>query len=115
MQVDTSRAGSSLPPSTSDPTSIEPTVDSSSLGSHPMITQAKASIFKTRHPANFGILGSFGLLSALLATTEPKGFKSATKNHAWVAAMDEEIRALQQNDTWTLVPRPANTNIVSSK
>lgn len=29
--------------------------------------------------------------------------------------MDEEIRALQQNDTWTLVPRPANTNIVGSK
>ena len=29
--------------------------------------------------------------------------------------MDEEIRALQQNDTWTLVPHHANTNIMGSK
>ena len=114
VQVDTSRAGSALPPSTSDPTFIEPTIDSSSLGSHPMITRAKAGIFETRHPANIGIFGSSRLLSALLASTEPKGFKYAAKNLAWVAAMDEEIRALQQNDTWTLVSRPANTNIVVS-
>ena len=60
-------------------------------------------------------MGSYGLLFALLASSEPKGFKSATKNPAWVAAMDEQIRALQQNDTGTLVPRPANTNIVGSK
>ena len=38
VQVDTSLAGSTLPPSTSNSTSIEPTVDSSSLGTHPMIT-----------------------------------------------------------------------------
>ena len=83
MQVDTSLAGSSLPPSTSDPTSIELAVDSSpSLGSHPMITRAKAGIFKTRHPANLGISGSSGLLSTLLASIEPKGFKSAAKNPA---------------------------------
>ena len=82
MPVDTSRAGSTLPPSTSDPTSIESTIDSSSLGSHPMITRAKAGIFKTRHPANIGILGSSGLLYALLASTEPKEFKSAAKNPA---------------------------------
>ena len=82
MQVDTSLAGSTLPPSTSDSTSIEPTIDSSSLGTHPMITRAKSGIFKTRHPANLGILGSSGLLSALLASIESKGFKSAAKNPA---------------------------------
>ena len=60
-------------------------------------------------------MGLYGLLYALLASTEPKGFKSAVKNPARVSAMDEEIRALQQNDTWTLVPRPLNTNIMGSK
>ena len=55
MQVDTSLAGSTLPPSTSNSTSIEPTVDSSSLGTHPMITRAKAGMFKTRHPVNLVI------------------------------------------------------------
>ena len=90
MQVDTSFAGSSLPPSTSDPTSIEPTVDSSSsLGSHPIITRAKVGIFKTRHPANLGILDSYGLLYSLIASIEPKGFKSVAKNPTWVVAMDE--------------------------
>jgi hypothetical protein len=85
------------------------------MPSHPMLTQAKADIFKTRHPAYLALLGSFGLLSALLASTEPKGFKSAAKNPAWLAAMDEEIQALQTNRTWILVPRPTNTNIVGSK
>ena len=85
------------------------------MGSHYMLTRAKASIFKTRHPANLVALGSSGLLSALLASIEPKGFKSAAKNPAWLAAMDEEIQALQTNLTWILVPQPANTNIVGSK
>ena len=29
--------------------------------------------------------------------------------------MDEEFQALQQNDIWTSIPRPANTNNVGSK
>ncbi|RVW29453.1 Retrovirus-related Pol polyprotein from transposon RE1 [Vitis vinifera] len=116
VQVDTSLAGSSLPPLASSPHSIELADDScSSLGSHPMITRAKAGIFKTGHPANLGVLGSSGLLSDLLASTEPKGFKFAAKNPAWLAAMDEEVQALQQNGTWILVPRPVNTNIVGFK
>ena len=60
-------------------------------------------------------MGTSGLLSTLLVSTEPKRFKFAAKNPAWFAALDEEIRALQQNNTWTLVPRPANTDIVGSK
>ncbi|RVW76295.1 Retrovirus-related Pol polyprotein from transposon RE1 [Vitis vinifera] len=88
LVVDTSLAGSFLPPLASSPHSIELATDSSSsLGSHPMITRAKAGIFKARHPANLG-------------------------NPAWLAAMDEEVQALQQNGTWILVSWPVNTNIV---
>ena len=99
------------------PTKLPPAalVATISMGSYHMLTRAKAGIFKTCHPANLAALGSFGLLSALLASIEPKGFKSAAKNPAWLAAMDEEIQALQTNRTWILVPRPANTNIVGSK
>ncbi|CAI9763212.1 unnamed protein product [Fraxinus pennsylvanica] len=53
--------------SATDPMITDPTsAHAFPLGSHPMLTQAKAGIFKTRHPANLGILGSSGLLSALL-------------------------------------------------
>lgn len=80
-----------------------------------MLTRAKAGIFKSRHPANIGVLGSSSLLSALLESTKPKGFKSTAKNPAWLAAIDDKVRALQKNQTWILVTRPANTNIVGSK
>ena len=50
------------------------------LGSHPMLTRAKAGIFKTRHPTNLSVLRSSELLSALLASTKPKGFKFVAKN-----------------------------------
>ena len=83
MLAYTSFAGSSLPRSASDPPSIEPAVDSSfSMSFHPKITRAKYGIFKTRHLANLGVLGSSGLLSAILASTEPRRFKSTTKNSA---------------------------------
>ena len=54
-----------------------------------MITQAKVGILRTRHPTNLGILGSFELFSARLATTQPREFKSTAKSTAWLAAMDD--------------------------
>uniref|UniRef100_A0A2N9GUK4 Reverse transcriptase Ty1/copia-type domain-containing protein n=1 Tax=Fagus sylvatica TaxID=28930 RepID=A0A2N9GUK4_FAGSY len=125
VQATTSHAGSSLSHSNSStappkpvtelPIIARPPISAASSSSHPMLTRAKAGIFKTRHPAHLSLVESSGLLSALLASTEPKGFKSAAKNPAWLNAMDEEIQALQSNHTWILVPRPTNTNIVGSK
>lgn len=77
-----------------------------------MQTRAKFGIFKPHYPAN---LASTTLLSALTATSEPRGFKSASKSPVWVSAMQEEIDALRSNATWDLVPRPPNANIVGSK
>ncbi|KAH9716300.1 retrovirus-related pol polyprotein from transposon RE1 [Citrus sinensis] len=48
-------------------------------------------------------------------TTEPETLKSALKYPQWVIAMNEELQALNQNNTWTLVPRPQNANIIGSK
>ena len=69
-----------------------------------MLTRAKSGIFKTCHPTNLSVLSSSELLSALLTSIGLKGFKSAVKNSAWLAAIDEEVQALQQNHTWVLVP-----------
>lgn len=77
-----------------------------------MTTRAKASIFKPRYPID---LTTTPLLTALAATVDPRGFKSAIKSPHWLAAMQEEIDALHSNHTWELVPAPPNTNIVGSK
>jgi hypothetical protein len=50
-----------------------------------------------------------------MALKEPRGFKSATKHPEWVSAMDDEICALHQNHTWSLVPRPSNKNVVGCR
>jgi hypothetical protein len=45
----------------------------------------------------------------------PKTYKSALLDSNWAAAMQAEFNALIENNTWTLVPRPSNSNIVSGK
>lgn len=52
---------------------------------------------------------------ALNVQVEPKSWKSAIKQPHWKSAMEEEIRALEHNETWVLVPRPKDLNVVGSK
>lgn len=82
--------------------------------SHLMVTRAKAGIFQPQYPT-YLIHHVSGLLYALLTTSKPRGFKSAAKNPAWLATMDEEIKALCDNCTWDLIPLPSKMNIVGSK
>lgn len=51
---------------------------------------------------------------ALFVETNPKGFKT-TSEHNLKDAMKEDILALHQNNTWTLVPHPKSSNVVGSK
>ena len=104
-----------LAPSAVPMDQIHATTASALSSSHPMITRAKSRIVKTRHPDHLSFVQSTPLIHALLATSEPKGFKSFAKNPAWLATMDDEMKVLQINHTWDLVPRPSNANIVSSK
>ena len=102
LQVTDSLAGLFSPPLKPRPppvaSDVAPT-PTPPLGSHLMLTRVKVGIFKTRHTVNLSVFSSSGLLSTLLASTEPKRFKYATKNPAWLAAMDEEVQALQHNRT----------------
>jgi len=50
-----------------------------------------------------------------LSKIEPISFEEANKDEHWVKAMDEELYQIEKNDTWELVPRPKNKNVISTK
>ena len=50
-----------------------------------------------------------------LPNEEPKSIKAALNNENWVEAIHSEMGSLMRNETWTLVPRPANKNIVGCR
>ena len=57
---------------------------------------------------------------ALLSSTssDPKTYQQASSGPdaaKWASAMDIEYKSLMEHETWTLVSRPANQNVVSSK
>ena len=47
--------------------------------------------------------------------SEPDTVKAALEDEDWHTAMKSEISSLHDNDTWELVPRPANKNVVGSR
>jgi hypothetical protein len=51
----------------------------------------------------------------LLSTIEPNYFEEANKDEFWNKAMDEELDQIEKNDTWELVPRPKNKNVIDTK
>jgi hypothetical protein len=52
---------------------------------------------------------------ALLSMIEPNSFEEASKDELWNKAMDEELDQIEKNDTWELVPRPKNKNVIDTK
>ena len=46
---------------------------------------------------------------------EPKNFEEASKDEDWVKAMNEELDQIEKNNTWELVPRPIDKNLIGSK
>lgn len=69
------------------------TIFENTLPVHPMITRARAGIFKPRHQVDLAHLDAHCLYSAPFASHDPKGFKLASKNRKWMLAMHEEIDA----------------------
>jgi hypothetical protein len=46
---------------------------------------------------------------------EPKNFHEASKDVNSLKSMTEELDQIEKNDTWELVPRPTNKNVIGSK
>eukprot|EP00253_Pinus_taeda_P026694 PITA_26694 len=52
---------------------------------------------------------------ALLTSIEPQNVSEACKYECWVKAMNEELEKIEKNNTWELVPRPHDKNIIGTK
>jgi len=46
---------------------------------------------------------------------EPKNVNDASEDKDWSKAMNEEPDEIERNNTWELVPRPANKNVIGTK
>ncbi|RVW38919.1 Retrovirus-related Pol polyprotein from transposon RE2 [Vitis vinifera] len=53
--------------------------------------------------------------SAIISSNDPKSFKEAMKDVGWQKSMHEEIRALEENGTWTLEPLPKGKRALGSQ
>nr|GEW48749.1 hypothetical protein [Tanacetum cinerariifolium] len=115
-QPDTPPSHSSTPIPTLDQTkSHAQTIDSHTLipinnssqtmSTHPMVTRAKAGIFKPLECMNCHVTTTLPL---------PRSLVHALRDPYWKEAMLDEYNALISNETWVLVPRPANVNVVRS-
>ncbi|KAI3830073.1 hypothetical protein L1987_04206 [Smallanthus sonchifolius] len=66
---------------------------------------------------NYSKLSSenFCFVSSINKTVEPKCFNEAVTNPNWVNAMNEEMEALNRNNTWTLVDLPIGRKAIGCK
>ena len=48
----------------------------------------------------------------LTSTIEPTYFEETNKDEFWNKAMYEELDQIEKNDTWELVPRPKDKNVI---
>ena len=51
----------------------------------------------------------------LLSTTEPRNFAEASTGEHWGKEMEEELDKIEKNETWELVPKPKNKNVITTK
>ena len=51
----------------------------------------------------------------LLFTIEANYFEEASKDEFWNKAMDEELDQIEKNETWELVSRRKNKNVIDTK
>eukprot|EP00253_Pinus_taeda_P031152 PITA_31152 len=52
---------------------------------------------------------------ALLTSIKPQNLNEACRDECWVKAMNEELEKIEKNNTWELVPRPHDNNIIGTK
>jgi hypothetical protein len=46
---------------------------------------------------------------------EPKNFNEVNEDENWLKSMNEELDRIEKNNTWELVSRPADKNVIGSK
>jgi hypothetical protein len=51
----------------------------------------------------------------LITQVEPNNVDEACKDDYWKQAMKEQLDQIVKNETWKLVPRPENKNMIGTK
>ncbi|MGI4406680.1 hypothetical protein ACR2V0_28850, partial [Klebsiella pneumoniae] len=51
----------------------------------------------------------------LISQIEPLSISEACEDKFWIKAMEEELGQIEKNNTWTLVPRPKDKNVIGTK
>jgi hypothetical protein len=77
-----------------------------------VVTRLRNNITKPRIPSDDTILYNLARWGFFAA---PTSYHAALANDQWRVAMEVEFTTLQQNDTWTLVPKPPGQNVISYK
>lgn len=68
--------------------------------------------YAPRHPLGQAVFSNqvtsthFAFLKKLSHETEPRTFEEASQSSIWRKAMDDELRALNANKTWSIVKLP---------
>ena len=52
---------------------------------------------------------------SLLLIIEPKNVEDEKNDECWMKTMEEELSQIKKNDTWELVPRPKDKNVIGTK
>jgi hypothetical protein len=52
---------------------------------------------------------------SFISIVEPKNFNEAIEDVNWLKSMNEELDQIKKNNTWELVPRPVDKNVIVSK
>ncbi|KAL9225890.1 hypothetical protein vseg_001766 [Gypsophila vaccaria] len=86
-----------------DPSATSPTSTRSSGTPYPIANYVNCTAFSVGHRA---------FLAAISVETEPTSFKEAVKNPKWRKAMEEEIEALEVNNTWTIEDLPPGKSAI---
>jgi hypothetical protein len=79
--------------------------ESQILGNKETRVQTRRNLIGTSNSAKF----------SLLSMIEPHNFSQASQDDHWVKAMNEELDQIENNETWDLVPRPKDKNVIGMK
>nr|GFC94076.1 putative reverse transcriptase, RNA-dependent DNA polymerase, Gag-polypeptide of LTR copia-type [Tanacetum cinerariifolium] len=58
---------------------------------------------------------NYGFISNINISFEPKSYEEAALDKNWVQAMNEEMEALHENNSWDLIELPKNRKDIGSK
>jgi len=95
------------PPHVPSPTTAP--VPATATPSHRQSTRVR------RPPDSYGYSPPSSFTDTLSSTFLPSSYKQAMEHECWRKAIETELLALEENQTWDIVPCPSSVNLLGSK